>query len=64
MTNNIEVQDTKLQMNGLVGLKSLFPKSELNISNTKIFVIFKILVMVTLEKFIVQIGKILIGILH
>src|ERR1043166_1715234 len=48
----------KIQMNGLIGLKKLFIKSILNTTIINIFVMFKKLATVPLEKFIVQIGKI------
>src|SRR2546425_13199572 len=50
---------TKIQMNGLIGLKKLLIKNILNIMNMKILKIFKKLVPEHSEKCSVQIEKIL-----
>src|SRR5438552_2457174 len=62
ITSNLMLPE--IQTNGLIGLKKLFRKITLSITNLNILTIFKKLVSEALEKFIVQIGKILMSILH
>ena len=53
-----------IQMSGMTGLKKLSLKISLNTTNISILAIYRLLVLESLEKFIVRIGKIPTNTLH